>query len=1122
MQAALSRLAPVAHAVVLAVVPGLAERLRATDVGRALARTLRIGLLDELGWPVLEQAMPDFPIDKSKPHWLRNLSTVDAWPGLVLASQAKAIALGPDAVLLQHDVRLPSGHPLASYGNLLADYVDGQFLLTWRSASGSVGYWSGRPAEVFDVPDLLTNRFRPQDGGSLPLPSGGRTFGGRPLLPGDKSFSERRRVVSDGAAWWRLEEQGWREYDPATGTPGRRSLPTFFEAGLTRDGAELLSQMCFLAPVPGGFEKSPLGTAKGLVGWRVVKQSDGGKVGASIDGRALTLSSTQTKALQDATPAASMSLPDGSTVGVLANGWNLSFWDGERVGSRYTPGDRFFGYAAGTAYVPPLAWWHALRPRDPKGSLALRKVSDTQGTALVAAGSQAITRVLPGLSDKALTAGVTGAVQIAVDCAKTLASLPEVVSGNSMPPPSESTMEAVPDLAVAAGLAGLASRNGAFAGGYTVYGQVSNASTAMRSMRGATAAVATPTKKSLLGRLSRNREVRPAEAFVPSSVNWPTLVGGLGAVALRASSAATPELERRALVALLEAACDTPLVEPDGRWRLVVLVGKGKASDYKAGTVISTSAGTAIFLNVEQRWNGNPQNVPIVTAIEHAPTGKFGAVPGFTVESSRPSGGWGGQEHVRELLTLIGTRGPAPWKPEAVDQLIAATGITRAEASLLLAGLPRIDSYDSNFLDKHTRETLGLKVTEAGSARPSLAALTASSRLLLCGLAMPDQPADLWDLGPNAKAVATTWVSAFGRRVSIPEELVAEVNTAMKHRNYPAASLLQGLADPSSCSWLTADKKFFVKEGKLMVTGGQGGFDGAALVAGASALLWLIYRLPLDSPLRASLPRAYELLRNRLSNPDLLVATLQGLDVSGFRQAYGHPARPAAATGLGPMETLTLGKVGILVDRGYGQSLYVRPAQLAGPQDPLLKAAESLYDPTAAALRLLADPAMGRLVGTLGSAGAGWAQDPRVSAPALIVDVQKALSVDESAARLYLQLLALPDPTDKNIGRWNDWTPAQIKTSTAALLDAGAVVAGKRSRAGRSCFLPGGWLDVKAPMLPIEVWKVSLLDLVPDGRGQLGVIVPAQPLSELFEKAWARVRSGEGPALEQLQTGRRR
>ncbi|MDQ1295669.1 MAG: hypothetical protein QG608_3554 [Actinomycetota bacterium] len=1147
LRAALDRLAPVAHAAVLAVEPTLRSRLRAADPGRALARTLRIGLLDEFGWPALEQALPDFPKPTDQPAWRDGLQVREAWPALVLASDAKVVAVGPTSILASHDVRRPSTY--RSFANIYAystsaEFVDGQFLVSWRTVSGVVGYWSGSPGEVFEVPSAVAWWQGLQQAISLPLPSGGRTTGGRPLVAGARSFAERRRVVSDGTSWYRWEERGWREFDPATGNPGRFCLPTFLEAGLESDGAQLENQVSALAPVPEGCEESPLGTSGGLLGWRAVVNADGSKVGTSIDETTVHLSTDQVGRLADATPAGSLRLPDGTKVTVLFRGNLLTLWDGRAVGSQYVPGTRSHGYAAGTPYVPPLAWWHALRPRDETGSAVLRTVTDAQGQALLTAGPKAVRRVLPGVSHPGLVAGIAGAVEIATGCAQSLAALPEAdaepseadqpaEAGN----PSEAGQPADPQVSdeqLAKALSGLSSRNGKYPTTYYAHNAHNMPVTStFRAIRSACDRLAEPARKGLLAKLTRHRGPQPVQEFPEGNVDWPCAIGGLAAIALRAASAATPEQDRAALIELLGTVSRTPLVEADGRWRVVVLKRESRAGgglpsgasggqvENMPGKVIDTGRTSAVVLHVAHRWNGNPQAIEVVTALEHSPSGTFGAVPGFTVGSSRRNTGWGGRERVRELLELIRSRGPAPWSADAVDRLVGLTGLTRAEASLLLAGLPRIDSTLHNFLDSGTRKVLGLKVAEAASARRVLAALPAASRLMSCGSALPERVIDLWDRGPDVDAVAQAWVAAFGRRVVVPEDLVAEADTTLKQGHLPTAALLSGLVGPSTCSWLTVDERFSVKDGQLTAQGDSGGLDGQKLVPAAAGLLWLSYRLPLDSPLRAALPRTHAALLDRLRNPDLLVPALRGHDLGGIRQAYEHPA-PTPMAVAGTARTVALGAAGVLVDHGYATSLYLRPAQLSDPQDPLLKATEGVFDPPTAALRLLRDPAVARLVEGPGLPETGWAQDPAVSVPELVVQVQQDLGLDESAARLYLQVLALPDPTDQNVARWNGWTPTHLRRATHALLDAKLLVGGKRSRAGRKAFLPGGWLDVKAPMLPIETWKVSLLGFLPDGRGPLGVSVPARPVAELFPAAWDRVRSGEGPALETLQTGRRR
>lgn len=986
----------------------------------------------------------------------------------------------------------------------------------WRGTDGCSGYWSGRPGTVFEVPSELVSRYDTGRRTSLPLSDGGRTAGGRPLHAGDTAFGDRRRVATDGTSWWRLDEAGWREYDPATGSGGRRSIPAFFEDGLDRDGAELEWQASSLAVAPPELAGTPLGTTSELFGWRTVRHTDGSTVGVGVDGRTVTVPADPADRGRTRLPVAALTLPDGSQVGLLGTFGRISLWDGQAVTSACSTGDRHWGYAAGTPYVPPVDFWHALQPRDPRGSAALRAVTDRLGAALLASGPDGVGKVLPGLSHPALRKGVAGIVTIAQQCAATLQTLPE---GRSCPPPAD--VQPVDDATLALSVSGMGTARGTFNGGYTVYGRGEGGATVLAAVRSACRAVlaAGGARRGLLSRLAR-ATTASADGFVSTTAFWPALVGGLGALALRAALESTPPQERMALLALLETVAQTPLAEPDGRWRLVELVGTGNLSDYTAGTVVTTRTGAAVHLHVELRWNGEPRNVPVVWALEHSSSASFGAVGGLAVHSSLLHTGWGGRDRLLRLVALVRERGPVPWRPEAVAQLVEATGLTRAEAALLLAGLPSIDSYDHNFLPKQVRETLGLKVAEAGTARPGLARLTVEARRLLVGQLLPDDPAALWGRGPDVTALAETWVRSFGRRVAVPDELVGELTTAVKHRQHPAAELLQGLADPRSCSWLTQDKRFTVDtEGRLTASGSDGGFDGAALVAGTVGLLWLVHRLPQESPLRAALAQAYEALRARLVNPELLVSVLAGYDVSGFRQAWGHPPR---ATGSHVPEVLALGSTGVLVDREWGQELHLRPARLTGPQDPLLQAATGLYDPAAAALRLLAEPGTAGLVASLAAGGSGWPQDPLVSATDLVPQVADALRVHADAARLYLQLLAMPDPSDKHVARWNGWTGAQVKRAAAALLAAGAVVEGKRARAGRTVFLPGGWLDVKAPMPPVEAWKVPLLGLLPDGRHPLGVTVPTVPAGELFRAAWQRVADGDAPALEVLRTGRRR
>ena len=154
--------------------------------------------------------------------------------------------------------------------------------------------------------------------------------------------------------------------------------------------------------------------------------------------------------------------------------------------------------------------------------------------------------------------------------------------------------------------------------------------------------------------------------------------------------------------------------------------------------------------------------------------------------------------------------------------------------------------------------------------------------------------------------------------------------------------------------------------------------------------------------------------------------------------------------------------------------------------------------------------------------GSQW--DPEVSVPELVQQVMQHHALSTNAARYFLQLLALAHPTDANIRAWNGWKKKDIDTASAELLDKGLIVEAKRSGAGRSRFLPGGWLPGSTNNKPMEVWKAPhyLLwqaDKVQPAIEGCPVLMPAQ---RLFEEVWERYTSGDVPGYEELKTTRYR
>ncbi|MZD09416.1 hypothetical protein GTW43_30685, partial [Streptomyces sp. SID5785] len=420
------------------------DRVRRHDLTRGLARTLRTGLFDELGWPALEEAVRRLgPVPQGGGR--SGLTVQEAWPALIVAHRAKAVVAGPDAVLLEHDLRVPQ--TADRWTDPAFRYVDGDLLVMWREDGKERAYWTSRPGDVFalDAPYSVFWSHR-ETGAGLPLPGGGRTTGQRPLHAGDTRLTESHRILGDGIGHWRMRTtsagSSWIEYDATTGAAGRASLPALI-ASAVRDGSSLRLADCEVLPVQPGLERTPLGTDGTVLGRWVRTDQDTVTAGAP-DGSTVSLPHTA-----KAVPLGALRLPGAAPV--LALQGSLPALYAQDAGPASGPlatvqtSSRGGRFAAGTPLVPPLPFWHHLRPRDETGSKTLRDVTDELAAALAdaVAGVQAehraatrgerseeqraqdalelrvaldaaVAHALPGVTDPALRAGIVSVVTATV------------------------------------------------------------------------------------------------------------------------------------------------------------------------------------------------------------------------------------------------------------------------------------------------------------------------------------------------------------------------------------------------------------------------------------------------------------------------------------------------------------------------------------------------------------------------------------------------------------------------------------------------------------------------------------------------------------------------------------
>ncbi|MFF3737773.1 hypothetical protein [Streptomyces sp. NPDC002566] len=1184
---ALDRLRPF-RAVAARVAPAAVARAAAHETGPLLGRTLRAGIPDELGWPALDEALERLDA-RTRSDREDVLRVEEAWPALILSRRHLAMVVGPQGIWLEHELRLPV--ELDRWQRPTFRYTDGELLVMWWQDNKQRGYWSARPHEVFTVGGEQAARWLASgDAGepSLPLPGGGRATGGRTLHAGDTVVPASRPILGDGTSYWRQGRQGrhhvWLEYDPATGTHGRASLPAFLRTGIL-EGASLRQRHCAVLPLQPGLEQSPFGTDGTVLGRWVRTEGEGAEVrtvAGTPDGRTVALPAAQERG--QGVPVGALRLPGGAEPVVVALHRQIALYAGDDTSAagelgRLAPLERGGEFAAGTRLVPPVDFWHALRPRDERASALLRSLSDARAAELLSAGAEALAE-RTALLKRAALAGANGATTEGTSAGTAPSSGAVATAGGATVAPSveevlrDVVSRCLPDLAEPRVLTGVASlvravlrlaestasfvapperrpqtdrrrTEGMFADLSPEHGDDQTLReavagladqhgwwngraswTALRQIRavnhvlsGKPADGKPLPRRSALG--AGCDGWRSDEFTVPGiGLVWPSVLGALRPLAYRAASPALTEAHREALLLLFEAVVDGPLAASGGGALREVVLSEPHDKQERVGQVLRREGRTVVILGCQSVDHGS--GTVNWLALDHDPAGAFGAVAHFvlTKETARPP--LFDAEALATVTRLIRDKGAAPWQPEAPAALADATrgGLGPVQAALLLVGKPPEISTE-------TLTAIGLKPRQRTFGESLLGSLGSGDWAALIGALLPASPGDLWAAGPDTAAAGRVWQERLGGFVRLPEDLAADLDLT----GVPAGSA-EAVLNPARTPWISRTTVQRPDKGGELVPDDAEALPGRyQLTQAVSALAGLAYALPYGHPLRAALPEGLAALRRRVADPGLLLdldvswAEKGGSTAVGLRKAY----RLSDGGGSGADGLTPLGEA-LVLRPWYGEqeAVLVRPAALSGPTDPVFGLVEGLVGPGRGmglrALRTILDDELARAcaAGTGGGEFAGHAHDPTVSVPGLVTEVAEAHRLGEDAAALYLQLLALPDPTDRNCARWTGWKPARLKKARAELAATGLVVEARRPRAGRTLFLPCGWRDLKAPALPVEIWKEGLYPVFGPARA-----VPLLPVPELFERAWARVRSGDAPAYEELTTratrkGRRR
>lgn len=1117
------------------------------DLAAELARTLRGGLVDELGWPAWEEAIAALVSPKD----LDEIEVADAWPHLIVSGPAQARVIGTEGTVLVHDLRRP---PTDVYGDPGFHYVDGELLVYWNAhGSGDQlrGYWHSSAGSLRGLQGRAGVWALRNDLVTLPLPGGGRTTGTGVLHQGDTVVPARGHLIGDGTSYWVPDQQGegWREYDPVSGAYGRPGLPGFLADAVRSAPQGSVFESGWLLPLASPEATPAAVPVGGLLGWRVVRLPGGGLRGEDLAGRVVTLPDNREtlsgavtfpgddrpRALVESYPKIKIVDPEGVVVAAVTTG--------------RSPGM----FAAGTAMLPPPRYWRCLRPRDPEGSLALRRIDDETAVALLKAAvcaecerqgqpAQAVQEelhaqiraLLPQVRDEALVAGIAGVARFAATQQITLDTVATRLNRALAGGDEDRRPSGPSDQVLARALNGLGVPGPWWYGDacHDAFRQLRTVGTALRAASADAVPQERPTAVEQGTRLHFDGPQLP-----DTSLRWEPLLDHCAAVAYRAVCSAFEPGHTEAMHDLLReiGALGLGSATEPATWRRLSLhlddtwlveTGGNRREGTWCG-VLPLQDGAFIAFQDNSLDSGGCA----FTALFHDPSGRFEVPAPYTTRSSAPVGedredGW-----IDGLLALRAEHGPVPWRPEAAEEFARLTGVTLTTARLVVAGLPYVDTHDRGFLPTPVRTALGMKAADAVVARDELRELDATVRRQVVAALLPADPATLWTDGPDVAAAARVWNTRVGRRAAVPEWIVSEASRAVRSPWEPSRAL-PALLDPASAPELSGDLRWRVHRDRVSpVEEGTVGFTESTLVSVVAVMAWLAHRLPAGDPVRGVLPTALTAVRDRLANPDLMLSLGRYVNLPGFRKVAGTPSEVADGWE-------RYGAV-IMATHDNQPAPGIRMALLdASGEDPYLPALRALAGeagepfPVELALRAARDPRFEALLADPGDPVAGeraadgtwWPQDPGRSVPELVSEVTAAHGVGADAATLYLILLAMPDPTDRNVARWIGWKPARLKAARAELAATDLVVEASRVRAGRSLFLPGAWTDLRTPRLPFEQWKAPLYDLISGESAQLGVVVPIEPAAALYARAWRRVRDGDVPRFDELRIrrGRRR
>lgn len=1163
---------------VVAEFPELGKRLQQIDFAAILQRSLNAGVLDEYGWPALDKAADE----KSLPKTSRRHDTTifPSFPRLAYWQDGFVHVIDPDSICPPRELKLNKTEQVVSVLPLGNDIM----IMVRDTAIGwnTFGRWYSEPNKSIQQEDGYYY-------GSLATQIaqiGEDEFfcGARAVRLGDAQWPRAGQPwFHDGERFWRLNESGrhWMhhtendearsalaEIDPRTGTELRDSVPPFFEESLPSGGI-VAYQFSYLMPQPKQQGDSPLGSKNGLIGWRAVRRRDGTFECQGIDGRKYVVTHQQTSARGYSVAEAMIDKPGTKSHWVLLNDGRLIDTESGIAFGAYGNHDK---YAHGQPTSLPFIFFNLLRPRCLESSKTLRKLNHEQASELLDAGYKnheaykkkedptnpdpertiafdTTQRLLPKAPSR-LIAGVARLARVAAEEMVSLQGLlKRVLPDPNAPQVAPPTFDA---LRADKGLEFLVKQKRM---SRYFYGS---------SEEHSLAASVTAVGKFLSG--DDSQEMPPCDTY------WFHLLDELPVLAWKcfwvlgtnhSLGETVPERLNGPWIDALNCFAESGLLRFSEKMQLYHSMLDADHTPNPDSLVARASDKLVTVIEGDCRYvatvqHGYPNSC--LSVLGYSPSGKLKPPKGMTVdETIVVEPGWNRNHTLAFVRGVKATQVlPLP-SPEQISDAAKTLGVHPVSPALVWMGNLRTVQHGQEKLTKELRDFYSWKVNDVQAAIAELDATDLPTIVTSIGVRNNPGGAMLDGRDRAFSQMVAKWADSRKKKVSLPADLVKKLNSGGPYRNVSINLITDLIADPAASEFLqrrtvtlTATGRSSVHNQIRIEYSPKPQFDPAALLNDViTAIAMIHYELPVGAEARVAIPEVVDQIRTFLDDPSTMfsfgasfVAPL-GTEFN-LDEVIGRVGAAITKLEMAP-DGLYRGDNGLIVVACAPPviNMLFRTAKLRDDKDlaKLAAAVGATFDysgpvealgmgafflDTARTVMRMRGESISRMADEIRDSKlpeGSWEQDPRLSAADVVKACAKKLKASESAATLYLQVLALHDPTAANVKRWNQWSTKEYAAAAKELVEAAHLVEAKRERAGRDVFLPGGWEPLKIPNLPIESWKLPLFGYTNTDRlrgGGAERIVLHGSIAAHFRSAWSRIEQGDVPRYEEVATKKKR